>query len=118
MYEDLYFCHLSAEESAKPTALVGLADPDSLASQSAWPTLPVGLAYSPVASPTNVHDELSNWPSKTSSDVRADLHDWRTLLLAYLQDPSAKVDKVFGEVLSNMYCTMMSFTEEPPKTCY
>jgi hypothetical protein len=39
MHEDLYFFHVSAEESAKPTALIGLADPDSLASQSAWPTL-------------------------------------------------------------------------------
>jgi hypothetical protein len=44
MHEDLYFCHVSVEESAKPTGLAGLADPDSLASQSAWPTLPVGLA--------------------------------------------------------------------------
>jgi hypothetical protein len=84
MHEDLYFCRVSAEELAKPTALVGLADPDSLASQSAWPTLPVSLADSPMASPTNVHDELLNWPSKTSSDVGADLHDWRTPLLAYL----------------------------------
>jgi hypothetical protein len=88
----IFYC-LSAEESAKPTALVGLADPDSLASQSAWPTLPVSLADSPVASLVNVHDELSNRPSKTSSDVRADLHDWRTLLLACLRDPSAKVNK-------------------------
>jgi hypothetical protein len=32
MHEDLYFCRVSAEESAKLTALVGLADPDSLAS--------------------------------------------------------------------------------------
>jgi hypothetical protein len=40
-----------------------------------------------------VYDELSNRASKTSSDVGADLHDWRTLLLAYLRDPSAKVDK-------------------------
>jgi hypothetical protein len=93
MHEDLYFCCLNVEELAKPTALVGLADPDSLASQSAWPTLPVVLADSPMASPANVHDELSNRPSKTSSDVRADLHDWKTLLLAYLRDPSAKVDK-------------------------
>jgi hypothetical protein len=32
MHEDLYFCRVSAEESTKPTAIVGLADPDSLAS--------------------------------------------------------------------------------------
>jgi hypothetical protein len=84
MHEDLYFCRVSAEESAKPTTLVGLVDPDSLANQSAWPTLLVGLADSPVASPVNVHDKLSNRPSKTSSDVGVDLHDWRTPLLAYL----------------------------------
>jgi hypothetical protein len=71
-----------------------------------------------VASPANVHDELLNRHSKTSSDVGVDLHDWRTILLAYLRNPSAKVDKVFGEVLSNMCCTMMSFTEELPKTCF
>jgi hypothetical protein len=93
MHEDLYFCRVSVEESAKPTALVGLADPNSLASQSAWPTLLVSLTDSPVASPANVHDELSNRPSKTSSDVGADLHDWKTPLLAYLRDSSAKVDK-------------------------
>jgi hypothetical protein len=46
-----------------------------------------------VASSANVYDELSNQPSKTSSNVGADLHDWRTPLLAYLRDPSAKVDK-------------------------
>jgi ribonuclease HI len=49
MHEDLYFCCVSAEESAKPPALASLANPNSLASQSAWPTLPVGLADSPVA---------------------------------------------------------------------
>jgi hypothetical protein len=93
MHKDLYFCRVNAEESAKPTALAGLADPDSLASQSAWLTLPVVLADSHVASLANVYDEFSNRPSKTSSDVGADLHDWRTPLLAYLPDPSAKVDK-------------------------
>jgi hypothetical protein len=75
MHKDLYFYHVSAEESAKLTALVGLVDPDSLASQSSWPTLPVGLADSPMANLANVHNKLSNRPSKTSSDVGADLHD-------------------------------------------
>jgi hypothetical protein len=41
----------------------------------------------------NEHDELSNRPDKTSSDVGANLYDWRTPLLIYLRDPSAKVDK-------------------------
>jgi hypothetical protein len=111
---------------AKLTALVGLADTLIDASQSAKPTSqlsrsplcssPVGLADSPVADPANLPKKLLNQPSGTSSDVGEDLCDWRTPLLVYLRDPSAKVDKVFGEVLSNMCCTM-SFTEEPPKTC-
>jgi hypothetical protein len=46
-----------------------------------------------VTSTVNKHDELSNWPGKTSSDVGANLYDWRTPLLIYLCDPSAKVDK-------------------------
>jgi hypothetical protein len=41
----------------------------------------------------NEHDELSNRPGKTSSDVGTNLYDWRTPLLIYLRDPSAKVDK-------------------------
>jgi hypothetical protein len=109
MHKDLHFCCAGIEES--------VTNPSSLARQSAWSTLLVGLADSPMASLVNIHDELLNRTNKTSSDVEADLDDWRTTLLAYLRDPSAKVDKVFGEVLSNMYCTTMSFTEEPPKTC-
>jgi hypothetical protein len=104
IHEDLYFCRVSAEKSAKPTALVGLAYLDSLASQSAWPTLPVGLADSPMANLANVHNKLSNRPSKTSSDVGADLHDWRTGLpywhIYEIQVP--KLIKVFDEVLSSM----------------
>jgi hypothetical protein len=46
-----------------------------------------------VADPTNLPEKLSNRPSRTSSDVGADLCDWRTPLLAYLHDPSVKVDK-------------------------
>jgi hypothetical protein len=65
--------------------------------QSAQPTpsllKPVGHADSPVANPANLPKKLSNRPNGTSSDVGADLYDWRTPLLAYLRDPSAKVDK-------------------------
>jgi hypothetical protein len=117
MHEDLYFCRVSAEELAKPIALVSLADPDSLASQSAWLTLPVGLADSPMASPANVHDELSNRPSKTPSDVGADLHVGGLPYWHIYEIQVPKLIKVFSEVLSNMCCTMMSFTEESPKTC-
>jgi hypothetical protein len=46
-----------------------------------------------VVDPTNLPEKLSNWPSGTSSDVGADLYDWRIPLLAYLRDPSAKIDK-------------------------
>jgi hypothetical protein len=74
MHEDLEFSRAGTDESAKPTALVGLAD-------------------SPVIDPANLPKKLSNRPSGTSSDVGTDLCDWRTPLLAYLRDPSAKVDK-------------------------
>jgi hypothetical protein len=46
-----------------------------------------------VANLTNLSEKLSNRSNGTSSDVRADLYDWRTPLLVYLRDPSAKVDK-------------------------
>ena len=59
---------------AKPTALVGSAD---------------SLVASPVTSP----EKLPNQPDVTSSNVRANLEDWRTPLLRYLCDPSAKIDK-------------------------
>jgi hypothetical protein len=51
-----------------------------------------------VTSLVNEHDKLSNRPGKTSSDVRDNLYDWRTPLLIYLRDPSAKVDKSVREV--------------------
>ena len=76
-------------KSAKPTALVGQAD----TSKSAKPTGPVGSVDSPVTSPVNSLEKLSNRPDITSSDVGADLEDWRTPLLRYLRDPSAKMDK-------------------------
>jgi sugar diacid utilization regulator len=46
-----------------------------------------------VVDPANLPEKLSNRFSETSSDVGVDLCDWRALLLAYLRDPSAKVDK-------------------------
>ena len=46
-----------------------------------------------LASPVNSPEKLRNWPEITSSDVGADLEDWRTPLLRYLRDPSAKIDK-------------------------
>jgi hypothetical protein len=45
-----------------------------------------------VADSANLPEKLLNWPNGTSSDVGADLYEWRTSLLAYLRDPSAKVD--------------------------
>jgi len=58
-------------KSAKPTALVGQAD----TSKSAKPTGPVGSADSPVTSPMNSAEKLSNRPDITSSDVGTDLED-------------------------------------------
>jgi hypothetical protein len=78
----------------------------------------VGLVDSPVVDPANLPKKLLNRPSRTSSDVGANLCDWRTPLLAYLCDLSAKLTKVFGGVLSSICCIMMSFTEESPKICY
>jgi hypothetical protein len=46
-----------------------------------------------MANPVNLHEKLSNQPNETFSDVGANLYDWRTPLLAYLRDPSAKVNK-------------------------
>jgi hypothetical protein len=53
----------------------------------------VGLVDSPVANPANLPEKLLNRPNRTFSDVGANLYDWRAPLLAYLRDPSAKVDK-------------------------
>jgi hypothetical protein len=46
-----------------------------------------------VANPANLPEKLSNRTNRTSSDVGADLYDWRAPLLVYLHNPSAKVDK-------------------------
>jgi hypothetical protein len=46
-----------------------------------------------VVDPANLPEKLSNRPSRISNDVGADLCDWKTPLLAYLCDLSAKVDK-------------------------
>jgi hypothetical protein len=79
MHENLEFSRTGTDESAKPTALVGLADALLDASQSAKSTGPVGLADfpcvvaqsakltgsvgladSPVADPVNLSKKLSN----------------------------------------------------------
>jgi hypothetical protein len=49
MHEDLEFSCAGTDESAKPTALVSLANPLMDASQPAKPTEPVGLADFPCA---------------------------------------------------------------------
>jgi hypothetical protein len=72
---------------------VGLADFPSAAIQSTKPTSLVGSTDSFMANLTNLPEKLSNLPDKTSSDVGADLCNWRTPLLTYLSNSSAKVDK-------------------------
>ena len=46
-----------------------------------------------MTSPVNSPEKLLNRPDVTSSDVGSNLEDWRTPLLRYLRDPSAKIDK-------------------------
>jgi hypothetical protein len=46
-----------------------------------------------MTSPVSSLAKHPNRPNETFSDVGADLDDWRTPLLRYLHDPSAKVDK-------------------------
>jgi hypothetical protein len=75
------------------TDWVGSANSLSTGAQSAQPIATVGQADSPVASPVTSPKNLPNRPNLTSSDVGADLEDWKTLILRYLCDPSAKVDK-------------------------
>ena len=41
----------------------------------------------------NSLEKLPNRPNVTSSDIGADSEDWRTPLLRYLRDPSARIDK-------------------------
>jgi hypothetical protein len=41
----------------------------------------------------NSPEKLPNRPNKISSGIEAGLDDWKTPLLTYLRDPSAKVDK-------------------------
>ena len=108
MHEDFNFSYVGTDQSAKPTNQVGSADYSSVVaklakptalvgqantSKSAKPTGLVGSADSPVASPVNSPEKLSNRPDITSSKVGADLEDWRTPLLRYLRDLSAKIDK-------------------------
>jgi hypothetical protein len=46
-----------------------------------------------VTNPINSPEKHPNRLNETFSGIGADLHDWRTLLLRYLHNPSAKVDK-------------------------
>jgi hypothetical protein len=89
-------------KSARPTNIVSQVD----SSKSAKLTTLVGLANSHVTSSVNLPKKLPNQPNITSSDVGANLEDWRTPLLRYLRDPSVKIDKsvwrsVFKYVLHN-----------------
>ena len=108
MYEDFNFSYVGTDQSAKPTDQVGSADCSSVVAKSAKPTAlvgqadtsksakptgPVGSTDSPVTNPVNLPEKLLNRPDIPSSDVGADLEDWRTPLLRYLRDPSAKIDK-------------------------
>jgi len=121
MHEDFNFSCVGTDQSAKLTDQVGSADSPSSVAKSTRPTVlvsqadssqltkltdPVSSANSPVTSPVTLPEKLSNWPDVTSSDVGDNLGDWRTPLLKYLRDLSAKIDKgvrrsAFKYVLQN-----------------
>jgi len=46
-----------------------------------------------MTSPVNSLEKLPNQPNVTSNDIGADSEDWRTPLLRYLRDSSARIDK-------------------------
>jgi hypothetical protein len=126
MHKNFSFSRAGADQSAKPTALVGSTDSLSAEAQSATltpssrlsrPTALVGLADSPVANPANLHEKLSNQPNRTSTDVGpiymiGGLPCWHIYVILVL-----KLTRVFGEVLSNMCRIMMSSIGEPLRTC-
>ena len=108
MHENFSFSRAGTDQSAKPTNQVGSADSFSVVAKSTRPTALVGQAGSsksakstalvgsadsPMANPVTSPKRLPNQPDVTSSDVGADLEDWRTPLLRYLLDPSARIDK-------------------------
>jgi hypothetical protein len=93
MHEDLYFFYAGTDQSAMSIDQVGSAGSPSTVAKSARPTALVYQADSPMTSSINSPEKLPNQPNVTSSDVGADLDDWRTPLLRYLHDLSAKVDK-------------------------
>ena len=63
------------------------------------------LAAPSVVSSVDLFKNNNNRPNKIPSDDEADLDDWRTPLLKYLQDPSIRADKSIWQ------STMMSSTE-------
>ena len=93
MHEDFNFSYVGTDQSAKLTGQVDSPNYSSTMAKLAKPTAPIGSANSPMTSSVNSLEKLSNRPDVTSSDVGADLDDWRTPLLRYLRDPSAKIDK-------------------------
>jgi hypothetical protein len=108
MHKNFNFSHAGVDQSTKLNAPVGSADSlfveaqsaqltslvgHAVSSKSAKPTAQVGSADSLVTSPVNSPKKLPNRSNVTSSDFGANLYDWRTPLLIYLRDPSAKVDK-------------------------
>jgi hypothetical protein len=89
----IYIFCAGTDQSAKSIDQVGSAGSPSTVAKSAKTIALVSQADSPVTSSVNSPEKLPNRPNVTFSDVRADLDDWRTPLLRYLHDPSAKVVK-------------------------
>jgi hypothetical protein len=111
MHKIFNFFRAGADQSAKPTHLVGSADFPSAEAKLAQPAATVGQADSsksakltaivsstdsPVISPINSSEKLPNRSNETSSGG-ADLDDWRIPVLRYSHGPNTKVDKCSTE---------------------
>jgi hypothetical protein len=70
-----------------------------------------------VTSSVNSPEKLSNRPNVTFSDVGADLDDWRTSIMDYLSNPSAKVDKSFRQLAYNSIMTNNDLIDLLPNAC-
>jgi hypothetical protein len=70
-----------------------------------------------VTSSVNLPEKLPNRFNVTSSDVRAELDDWRTPIMDYLGNPSAKIDKSFQQLACNSIMTNIDLIDFLPNAC-
>ena len=101
--KDLSFCSAGLASVGLADFSVKLADMSAGTANSADPYAGTGnfadssglanLAAPSVVGSVDLFKNNNNRPNEVPSDDEADLDDWRTPLLKYLQDPSTRVDK-------------------------